>query len=156
MIGLKQDQTAGAWKALVASLEYFVDAKADAPRRPSAATDWLDAQPTPIDNVCGPGDYTYGPYAQVSARHGEWVDDSALKQWPTTIHHCRLVLDGANLSDVYVWAVLVTYQGGELHLHNVRFGQCRFDLPNGNDANVRKFVDALLAADRNVVTIDLP
>jgi hypothetical protein len=152
----KQEKTDIAWKAHVAFLEYVVNARTDEPRRPSAATTWLDAQPSAIENICGPDNYTYGADAQLRSRHGEWISSSDRVRWPDTIHDCRLVLDGTTLTNVYIWAVLVSYSGGPLHLHNVRFGQARFDLPDENNANVRKFVDALLSADRNVVSIDLP
>jgi hypothetical protein len=151
----KLEGTDIAWKARAAFLEYVVNVRTDAPRRPSAATTWLDAQPSAIENICGPDNYTYGDDAQLRARHGEWISSRDMARWPDTSHDCRLVLDGATLTDVYLWAVLVSYRGGPLHLHNVRFGQTRFDLPDENNANVRKFIDALLSADRNVVSIDL-
>jgi hypothetical protein len=77
-----------------------------------------------------------------------------LETWPDGLIRITIA-DGETLTDVYLWAVLVSYRGGPLHLHNVLFGQTRFDLPDENNANVRKFIDALLSADRNVVSIDL-
>jgi len=152
---LRQDDIDVAWKAYMALLEYTVNQKIDPPRRPSEAGDWLDNPPANLNKGCGPENYSYGADAQLWARGGEWITSSDLSRWPNTIHHCRLSLDGASLSDVYAWAVMVTYQGGPLHLKNVRLGPCRFDLPSGTKENVRKFVDALMSADRNILTIDL-
>jgi hypothetical protein len=140
-------------------LESVVNARAKIGRMPGsgpgASQVWLDQGPVKMPR-CSSENYTQGADAQLRARHGEWISFDDMERWPTTINKCTLSLDGQKIVDTYLWAVVVTYEGGPTHLVNARFGPSRFEIRDTNNANVRRFIQALLSAGDNVVSLDIP
>ena len=74
--------------------------------------------------------------------------------WPDGYHTCRIHLDGMSLKNTILFDLIVNYDGGPLHLVNVKFDFAKFDMADTpNSRRLRAYL--LFNTKDNTVTIDL-
>jgi hypothetical protein len=145
---LEQQSNSESWQAYVSALTYTVNQR-------------YGTQPWQLERleqittdapVCGPRN-TVANVAEFVTQGGRVTEVHDVGRWPIAIMSCRLPIDGRRLENTQLDYSIVEYHGGPLHLNNIRFTVVKFDIedtPNG-----RKFADALLRSESNVLTIDL-
>jgi hypothetical protein len=147
---LKGERSADAWQAYLALLTYTVNRRPD-PEGLDWRTERLDAVTKNVP-TCGPRNEAAN-VAEFTTKDGIVTHVSDVSAWPKGILACRMLLDGATIKDTQLNYLIVDYRGGPATLENVRFTDVKFDL---NDTpNARRFADALLHSENNVLTIHL-
>ncbi len=143
---LRQQQSADAWRAYVAGLTYVVDLRDGGGIQ--YRLNRLD-EVTENPPICGPR-YEGANVAEF-VKKGSQITFHDVSRWPRAITSCRLPLDGRTIKNTQLEYLIVEYHGGPVTLENVRFTTVKFQLDD--TPNSRKFTDALLHSDNNVLTI---